>query len=710
MFAICSNGWRIDMMNFKIAIAPILPIPVLLGFVLASVLVLALGFYVGRRGTLVRALGLALILLALVDPSLVREDREPLKDVVAVVLDRSASQAIGERKEQTDKARALIEKELADLGTVEARFIEAGQEDAAHDGTKLFTALNEALADVPPERIGGAIMVTDGIVHDIPAQVEALGFRAPLHALITGHEGERDRRIELVEAPRFGLVGKDQTISIRVLDTGGSNELVNVLVRRDGVELGTVRARTGVVTRVPVRIDHGGPNVVELEVPTMPDELTALNNKSVLTIDGVRDKLKVLLVSGEPHAGERTWRNLLKADANVDLIHFTILRPPEKQGQDGAQLNELSLIAFPTADLFGRKINEFDLIIFDRYSNQTILPSIYFENIVRYVRYGGALLMAVGPDFSAPEGLFYSPLGRIAPAKPNGRVIERAFQPSVTVTGNKHPVTRDLPGQSGNTSNWSQWFRQVMAEPSTGIPVMAGADNLPLLVLSREAKGRVALLLSDQIWLWARNYDQGGPYLDLLRRLAHWLMKEPELEEEALRASARGRDISIERQTLKSDTPPIQVFSPSGKTQDVVMAPFEPGLTRGKVTVDEFGLYKVSDGLVSTLVSVGPENPREFQEVVSTPDKLRPLIEASGGTIRRISGAAADLRLPRFVSMRESPVYGGTDYVGFRRTGSSIVTGIGVAPMAIGFFGLIVLLGGVLLGWLWEGRKPRIAA
>ena len=100
-----------------------------------------------------------------------------------------------------------------------------------------------------------------------------------------------------------------------------------------------------------------------------------------MQINGVRDRLRVLLVSGEPHAGERTWRNLLKSDASVDLVHFTILRPPEKQ--DGVPVDELSLIAFPTRELFIEKIEDFDLIIFDRYRRRGILPSLYLENIAQ---------------------------------------------------------------------------------------------------------------------------------------------------------------------------------------------------------------------------------------------------------------------------------------------------------------------------------------
>ena len=157
--------------------------------------------------------------------------------------------------------------------------------------------------------------------------------------------------------------------------------------------------------------------MVELEVAPIADELTTRNGKAVVAIEGVRDKLRVLLVSGEPHPGERMWRNLLKSDANVDLVHFTILRPPEK-AVDGTPINELSLIAFPVADLFGRKIKDFDLIIFDRYSSQAILPRFYLDNIVAYVREGGALLMAEGPAFGTPED---STPRRSARSRPPGR-------------------------------------------------------------------------------------------------------------------------------------------------------------------------------------------------------------------------------------------------------------------------------------------------
>src|SRR5580692_9770155 len=689
------------MAQFNLSFSPLLPWPILLGLGVLALGLVGLGFYARGSGGFLRALGLGLLLLAMTGPALVREDRNPLKEIVAVVVDQSGSQTIGERTAQTEKARAELEKRLNALGNVEVRVIESGRTDSEAEGTRLFTALNAGLADVPLERLGGVFMITDGVVDDIPADVSALGFKAPLHALITGHEGERDRRMELLEAPRFGIVGKDQTIELRVLDTAETSDPVVLKVRRDGNPVATIVTTPGERLRVPVKIEHGGPNVVELEVEALPDELTAINNKAVLTIEGVRDKLKVLLVSGEPHAGERMWRNLLKSDANVDLVHFTILRPPEKQ--DGTPINELSLIAFPTADLFGRKIKEFDLIVFDRYSNQSVLPLIYFDNIVRYVREGGALMLAAGPDFARPEGLYYSPLGRIVPARPDGNLTEHAFRAAITDDGAKHPVTRGLPGADQNPPAWSEWFRQVDAEVTHGTSILSGVAGKPLLVLSREGKGRVALLLSDQMWLWARGFEGGGPHLDLLRRLAHWLMKEPDLEEEALRLTMSGRNLVVRRQTMADSVADVTLTSPSGASRVLKLEPSEPGVWEKSIVADELGLWRATDGKLNALVNIGPANPREFAEVTSTPDVVAPIANATGGAARRLDEGNG-LDVPRIVAVRSGGTYSGDDWIGLKMRDASVVRGIGVLPVFAGLLGLLLLIGSLAGTWAREGR------
>ncbi|MCP8936996.1 hypothetical protein NK718_00565 [Alsobacter sp. SYSU M60028] len=686
--------------------SPLLPLPVLVPLALLGVLAAGLALAVRQTGSVLRALAVAFFIAALFNPSFVREERERLKDVVAVVVDRSASQTLDKRAAQTDAVAAAVQSRLAALPDVETRTIEVGETSGGGEGTRLFSALQSGLADVPPDRMGGAILITDGVIHDIPEAAEALGFHAPVHGLITGHTAERDRRIALLDTPRFGIVGKDQTIRLRI-DDPGFTDAVKVTVSRDGQRVLERRALPGEVLRLPVRIDHGGANVVEVEAETAQGELTTFNNKAVIPIEGIREKLRVLLVSGQPHAGERTWRNILKSDANVDLVHFTILRPPEKQ--DGTPISELSLIAFPTRELFETKISEFDLIIFDRYANQSILPSIYFSNIARYVRDGGAVLVSAGPEFAGRSGLSGTPLGVVIPAQPDGRIVERAYLPQVTLTGQRHPVTRALPGSEGEQPQWGEWLRQISATVRTGSTVMQGADDKPLLVLSREGKGRVALLLSDQTWLWARNYRGGGPHLDLLRRLGHWLMKEPDLEEEALRAAARGNTVTITRQSLADEVAPVTYTGPSGAAKTVNLAAASPGLWEANFDATETGLYRLTDGKLTAFVSVGPPNPREYQEVLSTTAALTPLAEATGGSVRRVATRPDDTpRVPSIVALGGASRFSGSDYIGIRRTDASVVRGVGVVPVFLGFMGLLLLAASLLAAWLGEARLGRV--
>src|SRR6266852_4062270 len=520
-------------MNYGIAFTPLVP-ALVLWLAVAAIVVIAGLLLLGRaRGAAVRVTALALIVLALANPSFTREDREPLSSVAAVVIDKSPSQNFGERTRETREAQEALVDSLKKIKGLEVRVVEAGQADGETDGTRLFGALSSALSDVPIDRVAGAFLITDGRVHDIPANAAALGFQAPVHALITGRKDERDRRIAISAAPRFGIVGQVQTITYRLDDQGVTGERAKITIRRDGEVISERTLQSGQTSSVDVDIKHAGPNIVEIEASPLENELTPVNNRAVVAIDGVRDKLRVLLVSGEPHSGERTWRNLLKSDASVDLVHFTILRPPEKQ--DGTPINELSLIAFPTRELFQQKIGEFQLIIFDRYARQGVLPIIYFDNITRYVRDGGAVLVAAGPDYASPTSIWRTPLDAILPAEPSGNVTDRAFRPELTDLGQRHPVTRGLDGADEDPPHWSRWFRLVDTRNASGTAILDGPDNKPLLVLSREGEGRVALLLSDHIWLWARGFEGGGPHLDLLRRLSHWLMKQPDLEEEALR-------------------------------------------------------------------------------------------------------------------------------------------------------------------------------
>jgi hypothetical protein len=692
-------------MDYGLSFAPIVPTEILWAALAVAALIAALLLAARSRGALLRVGALACLVLALANPSFTREDREPLSSVAVVVVDKSPSQNFGDRAAQTQAARDALTQRLGRIAGLEVRTVEAGESNGTTDGTRLFSALSTATADVPPDRVAGAILLTDGRVHDVPTDAGALGFSAPVHALITGHPNERDRRVALISAPRFGIVGQSQTLVFRIEDAGAAPDVAQVTIRRDGEIVDQRSVRTDTAVRAQIPLPHAGPNIVEIETAPVPGELTTINNRAVVSIDGVRDKLRVLLVSGEPHAGERTWRNLLKSDANVDLIHFTILRPPEKQ--DGTPINELSLIAFPVRELFtprpSGKLDDFQLIIFDRYARQAVLPNVYLDNIAKYVRNGGAVLVAAGPDYAGPISLWRTPLDAILPSEPTGHVTEDAFYARLTDLGRRHPVTRGLEGANEEPPHWSRFFRVVDTKIANGTPLMNGAGDQPLLVLSREGEGRVGLILSDHIWLWARGYEGGGPHIDLLRRTAHWLMKQPDLDEEALRLLVHGHEITAQRQTMAEAVAPVVLTLPSGAQRNLTLDAAEPGVWRKTVDATELGLWRATDGKLTTLVNVGPANPKEFSEVTSTTAVMAPLASATGGDARRLADGSS-LAVPRILGVRSSDTLKGDDWIGLKIREASVVHGIGVLPLFTGLLGLLLLIGSLALTWGREGR------
>ncbi|PWJ94234.1 hypothetical protein C8D77_101918 [Mesorhizobium loti] len=692
-------------MNWSISFEPLISWP-LLALALVPLALLALvGLWFRQRGSVFRFIALLALAAALFNPVFLNEEREPLKSVVALIVDRSQSQDIGDRTKQTDEALAGLQQRLGRFKQFDVRVVEAGKSEAAEERTetRLFGALEGAFRDVPPSRIGGAIMVTDGEVHDAPPG--APDFNAPLHALITGNDHEKDRRIRFENAPRFGLVGKPLDMTYRVISTENETGPVDVRVSVNGEQVAVEHATVGQAMPLQVTIPGAGRNIVELAIDREPGELTDTNNRAIALIDGIRENLRVLLVSGEPHAGERTWRNLLKSDASVDLVHFTILRPPEKQ--DGTPINELSLIAFPTRELFVEKIKDFDLIIFDRYQHRDVLPILYYDYISEYVEKGGALLIAAGPEYAGESSIARTPLMAALPAMPTGEVVDKAFYPRLTDLGQRHPVTRGLDGSASEPPHWSRWYRTIGVQNPEGEVVMKGADNRPLLLLDRKGEGRVGMLLSDQGWLWARGFEGGGPHVQLYRRIAHWLMKEPELEEERLTADGRGMVLEIRRQTMADDPGPAQIITPSGKTLTVKLEKSEPGVFLGSVETSEIGLYQVANGDLTALAHVGPVNAPEFADVISTENRLKAPAEATGGSVRRLAPSTAlgsDVTLPSIVPVRSAGAASGSDWIGLRTTDDSVLKAVSRVPLFGGFLGLGLLLLAMGSMWYREGR------
>lgn len=674
---------------------PLLPLAVLIALAVVTGGAILFAIWRRLRGWAFRALAALLLIASIAGPSWQKEDRAPLSDIVLLVQDRTASQTLADRPAMTEAAAELLSDAITSRPNTELRrvYVPDAKDNA---GTQVMAAINEALAKEPRGRIAGIIALSDGVVHDA---MPAADLPAPFHLLHPGRANDWDRRLVVENAPAFAILGEPVTLTLRIEDQGAAptGRLTSPIdISVDGGAPERYSMRIGQDISLPITLQHGGRNVIEFSVPAADGELTDRNNRALVQINGVRDRLRVLLVSGVPHAGGRTWRNLLKSDSSVDLVHFTILRPPDKQ--DGVPVNELSLIAFPTRELFMEKIDDFDLIIFDRFKRRGILPSLYIDNVRSYIEGGGAVLVAAGPDFAGPASIFRSALSRVLPADPTARIYEQAFRPKVTDIGARHPVTAGLGDI--NEGNWGRWLRQIELVPRRGDVVMSGVDDKPLLVLDRFGDGRIALLASDQAWLWDRGFEGGGPQAELLRRLAHWMMKEPELEEEALWAEPVGQTLRIIRQTLGDAVGAVEVTTPSGETIAIQLDQVSPGRFEALITVDEIGLYRIKEGGHAAVVGVGPAAPREFEETVATDAILRPVIKATRGGVFALADGVPAIR-----DVRPGRVAAGRGWIGITPRNAYETVGVSKVPLLPVW--LVLLLGLCLItaAWLFEGRR-----
>lgn len=693
--------------------SPLLPVWLIVLLGALCVVALIPAFWRRAPGAALRACGFGLLLLWLTGPMLVQESRLGLSDIGLLVVDQSASMQIGDRARLTEAARAGIVDQAGKLPGLELRTVTVPE--GGNTGTNLFNAIGRALADIPRSRFAGTVMITDGQVHDIPdaEQASRLLGGTPLNVLVPAAGEETDRRLRVIEAPSYGVVGKPVTLRVIVEDLGAHPGIppgtpVRLTLRRDGEPAETRDVPSGIAQTIEIPITRAGPTVIGLTAETLPGEVSTLNNRAVVEINGVRDRLRVLLISGEPHSGERTWRRLLKADPAVDLVHFTILRPPEKDDQ--TPLNELALIAFPVRELFLDKLDSFDLIVLDRFQNRGLLPMLYLGYIADHVRAGGALLLSVGPEFAGTASLASTPLGSVLPAAPAPAdgVVNGAFRPVVTELGARHPVTESLAGAnirdlSGSIPGWGSWYRHIAPAVVRGDVLMSTPDGAPLLITERYGKGRAALLLSDQIWLWSRGHQGGGPQAELLRRIAHWLMQEPELEENALTARVADARLHVERRTTDPGAPEtVTVTDPEGRRTSLALGATAPGRAAASLSARQPGIWQVSDGIRTAYAASGAANPPELADLRATATLLSPLARGSGGGVRWIDGGPA----PAIPSLRSTEIgraASGSTWIGLAARHDHIVTGIAGLALLPAWLALPMMLGVLLAAWRREG-------
>jgi hypothetical protein len=704
--------------------APAFPLWALGALTLVGLAALIPAFRARTPGRWWRLLMLLLLAGWLSGPELVRQQWRTRPDIALLVVDHSGSETIRGRLGVIDDARARLTAEARSIPNLELRTITVPEQGS--QGTQLFAGIDTALGDIPPDQLAGVIALSDGEIADLPPKAP---FTAPFHLLLPARGEETDRRLRLIDAPRYGVVGSSVTLRYIVEDLGKNpgpapaEDSARVAIQRDGAAVSMTTVPVGEVQTVTVPVQREGPSIIVLNASGLPGEVSPINNQQIVTINGVRDRLRVLLISGQPDPGERAWRRLLKSDPAVDLVHFTILRPPDKD--DLTPLDQLALIAFPERELFEQKISDFDLIILDRFQNEGILPAAYLANIADYVRNGGALLLEAGPEFASPDSLAHTDLGAVLPAQPtvagdpedtamgfpspfdqqppDGAGISiGAFRPSLTDLGLRDPVTADLPGTDGaQRPGWGQWYRLVDSIDVHGQVLLQGGGGQPLLILDHVGRGRVGLLLSDQIWLWARAHDGGGPQAELLRRVAHWLMKEPALDENRLTAGIDDGRLDVDQRQLLPGLPPsVSVTDPDGHVRHWPMTAVGPGHATLAAPAGEPGLWRVSDGARTAYAASDMADPPEWADLRATGTKAGALIAATEGSahwLRREGVPALRLVAPGNVS-------GGDDWIGLRRNDAHVTTGIALTPLLPGWAALPLLLAVLLIAWRREGR------
>ncbi len=674
----------------------------------------AYGARKGVKGSWLRAGAGGIIALALLNPEILREDREKLPTVVLKVVDRSASNQLDGRDKTTQAASDALDKSLSALPGVEVRTIDitgTNKDGAALDGTNPFTAVNN-LTDLPRDQLGAVIMLTDGQIHDVPVATDALGKGVPLHVLVSGRENEVDRRIVVDSAPHFGLVNKKQDITFHVEDQGakGPSAPVTVTVSSEGHILSTQQVTPGQPVKMTVDIPHAGPNIIEFKTEPLKGELTPVNNQTVATIEGIREQLNVMLITGKPNPDTRLFREMIRSNPDDNLIHFMIQRLPTQL--DDTPDSEMALAPFPFDEVFEDKLSKFNLIIFDNFDDQGVVLADYLENISKFVKNGGAVLVVAGDEFDGPNSLKNTPLGAILPVQPGAQADKGDFTPQLTDLGRRHPVTRDLDPSGDKQPHWGPWSLLTETGQPTGEVVMEGPNKKPLLVLANVGKGRVAVLASSSLNLWKNGYQgsgeyAGGPYGEIIRNISGWLMKDPALEEEALRMAQQDGKLVIERQTVEEKTTPITIHTPSGQTMTIDPVQVGPGLWRATEPLNELGLYKAEQGgkhPVSTFINIGPVNPKEFVNTISSTEIVRNFTRGTGGSVSRMGETPQTLKLPRIEQLDAKQAANGAagpDWIGIHMRDASNLKDTNRTPIIPPWLALVMAVG------LYAGARWR---
>lgn len=626
--------------SIELGLAPLISPPFVVG--LAIIGVIAWVWYVKNKGAapVSRFSLLSLVILLLLEPTLSKNVNSSLPDVIAIVHDQSSSMRATNRLEGAHTALTRLTKALEKLPNTVVKTASIAE---SVGGTRISGAINQATSGYVADQIAAVIYLGDGLVID----GSELAKPYPLHQILIADESEKDRLIELISSPIAVDVGQNAEVVFKVTESRPQTDFAQVRIYLGNLNVRTMNVKINHETKINIPINVRGKIPIAIEVAPAQNEVTTNNNIVISQIEGTRNRLQVLLVTGSPYEGARAWRNLLKSDPNVELVHFTILR--NAQSEDVGDESESSLIPFPTEELFLDKLNGFDLIVFDRFKRIDILPDLYLEQVAQWVENGGAFLLLAGPAEAEENGILTTPLARVMPFANPKEFNEAMFSPRLSPSGASHPITRPFI-TSQNT--WGQWNRLLHAEPLGDVLLNAG--GAPLLITKEANQGRVAAILSDRSWLWQRGFEGGGPFRALFQRVAHWLMKEPELSSNNLDFTQENGGLRFVYSGLLNE-PEIEIISPSQNHSKLKLAKNGSNEFHAVFSAAENGLYRIKLGQDLRFINMGDGPEITAQDLRASHQPIRSAAGATNGGKYAYIGRAGNGNLPNFkqISTRE---------------------------------------------------------
>ncbi len=599
--------------------------------------------------------------------------------------------------------------------------------------TDLLGSLATVLDEQRGTQAAGVLVLSDGAHHGPDTalgQLRQAGVRVATVGVGTP-ETYRDVRIASVQAPTLAFVHYQAEINVTLKAEGYRGEVIPVVLMRAGrvVATKTVHVTAEVFEQqVPFEVEpeEVGEFTYTVRVTPRLGEALTENNEAQFPLSVARDKIRVLLVCGSPTWNYRFLRQGLKQDPSIDMISFVILRTPT----DVVNVPEtqLSLIPFPTQRLFTQELKNFDLIIFDNFSYQAYFPLSYLESVRKYVQEGGAFAMFGGMLSFAQGGYAGTPIEEILPV--TLRRDRNDYRPVtqrmvLTEEGKLHPITRLSPDAAENQRIWEMLPEldalHVIGQAKPGATVLGVTSGrvderqaAPLLVMQRFGEGRTLAFMSDALWKWnfqmAGRLDSNQYYLQFVRQMVRWLIRDPVLKQVRIMADASefpvGSEVTGTIQVLQDDYrpaehPPVhaKVRTPHGAEVAVPYVPTgTPGEYRYRFRADEEGLYsldvqaeiggKTHDANRVLLRVQRPGD--EMQQAAPNHKLLRDIAERTGG----IFFALHEPTRPSAASLVE--FFGGTtDYKVLEETRLRLRETL---PL---FMVILLLLGGE---WWWRRR------